>query len=164
MPGPTRREELVGLLQDYAGEADLLGQAFAGRHRLHPTDWHALLAVMRADAAGAPLTPGVLGARLGLSTGATTALIDRLERAGHVRRSRESTDRRRVTLRQAENAAGIGGAFFGPLGSRMDVLLAEFDDAELDAASRFLAAMNALVADYRADVAAADPADPADAR
>lgn len=154
MPARTRREDLVALLQDYAGEAELLGQEFAGRHRLHPTDLHALLAVMRADSAGEPLTPGVLGARLGLSTGATTALVDRLERAGHVRRSRESTDRRRVTLRQAENAAEVGGAFFGPLGARMDTLLAGFDDDELAAAARFLAAMNALVADYRADLAA----------
>ncbi|MBP2368832.1 MarR family winged helix-turn-helix transcriptional regulator [Pseudonocardia parietis] len=161
MAARTRREELVALLQDYAGEAELLGQAFAGRHRLHPTDLHALLAVMRADSAGAPLTPGRLGSRLGLSTGATTALVDRLERAGHVRRSRESTDRRQVSLREAENAAGVGGAFFGPLGTRMDAVLQDFDDAELDAAARFLSAMNALVADYRAELADGRPATPA---
>ena len=161
MAARTRREELVALLQDYAGEAELLGQAFAGRHRLHPTDLHALLAVMRADTAGAPLTPGRLGTRLGLSTGATTALVDRLERAGHVRRSRESTDRRRVTLRQAENAGRVGAAFFGPLGDRVDVVLQDFDDAELAATARFLSAMNALVADYRAELAADRPATPA---
>lgn len=146
------------MLQDYAGEAELLGQAFAGRHRLHPTDLHALLAVIRADTAGEPLTPGALGARLGLSTGATTALVNRLERAGHVRRSRESTDRRRVTLRQAENAARIGGAFFGPLGDRMDAALGGFDDAELAAAARFLSTVNAVVAGYRDDLAADPPA------
>ncbi|ALE73126.1 MULTISPECIES: MarR family transcriptional regulator [unclassified Pseudonocardia] len=158
MGGGTAREDLVALLQDYAGEAELLGQAFAGRHGLHPTDLHALLAVMRADAAGEPLTPGLLGSRLGLSTGATTALVDRLERAGHVRRTRESADRRRVTLHQAENAARVGGAFFGPLGHRMDAALADFDEAELTAAARFLTRMNALVADYRADLAAENPA------
>lgn len=156
--GRPRREELVALLQDYATEAELLGQAFAGRHRLHPTDLHALLAVMRADTVGEPLTSGVLGSRLGLSTGATTALVDRLERAGHVRRSRESADRRRVTLRHGETAAEVGAAFFGPLGVRVDELLADFDDAELDAAARFLAAMNALVAGYRADLSGEPPA------
>ncbi|SFM71588.1 DNA-binding transcriptional regulator, MarR family [Pseudonocardia ammonioxydans] len=161
MAARTRREELVALLQDYAGEAELLGQAFAGRHRLHPTDLHALLAVMRADTAGTPLTPGRLGTRLGLSTGATTALVDRLERAGHVRRSRESTDRRRVTLRQAENAGRVGAAFFGPLGDRVDAVLQDFDDAELAATARFLSAMNALVADYRAELATDRPATPA---
>ncbi len=153
----ARREQLVALLQDYAGEADRLGQAFAGRHGLHPTDLHGLLAVMRADTAGEQLTPGMLGARLGLTTGATTALVDRLERAGHVRRSRESADRRRVTLHQQETAAAVGAAFFGPLGDRMDAALSGFTDAELDAAARFLATMTALVADHRADLAAEDP-------
>ena len=150
MAARARRDELVALLQDYAGESGLLGQVFAGRHRLHPTDLHALLAIMRADSAGDPLTPGVLSARLGLSTGATTALVDRLERAGHVRRGRESADRRRITLQQSGDAAGIGAAFFGPLGSRMDALLADFDDAELDAVARFLVAMTDLVPEHRA--------------
>ncbi|WP_264199994.1 hypothetical protein [Pseudonocardia sp. ICBG601] len=36
MPARTRREDLVALLQDYAGESELLGQEFAGRHGLHP--------------------------------------------------------------------------------------------------------------------------------
>lgn len=148
MGGPGR-EQLVGLLQDYAGEADRLGQAFAGRHGLHPTDLHGLLAVMRAGDAGVPLTPGALGSMLGLTTGATTALIDRLERAGHVSRSRESTDRRRITLRHSETAAAVGAAFFGPLGARMETVLDRFTEDELDAAARFLFAMTALVADHR---------------
>ncbi|TCK22576.1 MarR family winged helix-turn-helix transcriptional regulator [Pseudonocardia endophytica] len=147
---PSRREELVRLLQDYAGEAERLGHAFAGRHGLHPTDLHGLLAVLRAETAGEPLTPGALGELLDLSTGATTAVVDRLERAGHVRRSRESTDRRRVTLRHGEAAATVGAAFFGPLGVRMDEVLTGFTDDELDAAARFLEAMTALVADHRA--------------
>ncbi|MET0188087.1 DNA-binding MarR family transcriptional regulator [Pseudonocardia sediminis] len=155
MGGPGR-EQLVALLQDYAGEADRLGQAFAGHNGLHVTDLHGLLAVMRAGNAGEPLTPGALGSALGLTTGATTALIDRLERAGHVTRSRESSDRRRVTLRHSETAAAVGAAFFGPLGARMGEVLQDFTPSELDAAARFLAAMTALVADHRTHLA--DPA------
>lgn len=150
----NRREQLVALLQDYAGEAERLGQAFAGRHGLHPTDLHALLAVLRADTAGSPLTPGALGERLGLTTGATTAVVDRLERAGHVRRSRESSDRRRVTLRHGETAATVGAEFFGPLGAKTDELLTGYSDDELDATARFLTEMTALIATHRAAVAA----------
>ena len=150
----SRRDRLVALLQDYAGEAELLGQVFAGRHGLHRTDLHALLAVLRAETAGDPLTTGALGERLGLTTGATTAVVDRLERAGHVRRSRESADRRRVTLRHGEAATTVGAAFFGPLGDRMDEVLHEFTDDELDAVSRFLAAMTTLIADHRAALGA----------
>jgi len=139
------REELVRLLQVYATESDRLGQAFAERHHLHPTDLHALLAVMHADRAGAPLTPGRLGQELGLSSGATTALVDRLERVGHVRRERDDRDRRKVTLRYGEAAAAVATAFFGPLGERMDEVLATYTPAELAAARRFLTDTVAMV-------------------
>lgn len=150
------RDELVRLLQEYAGEAERLGQVFAERHRMHPTDLYALLAVMQADRAGAPLTPGRLGAHLGLSSGATTAVIDRLERAEHVRRARDDRDRRRVTLHYGEAAKALGAAFFGPLGGRMDAMLAGYDATELDAVRRFLAETNAMMRDHRAAVTAQD--------
>jgi DNA-binding MarR family transcriptional regulator len=142
-------EQLVQLLQLYATESDRLGQAFAERHALHPTDLHALLAVMQADRAGEPLTPGHLGTRLGLSSGATTALVDRLERAGHVRRGRDDRDRRRVTLHYGETAATVAQDFFGPLGARMEQLLADYTPAELAAARRFLTDTVTMVREYR---------------
>ena len=45
-----------------------------------------------------PLTSGDLAARLGLTTGATTRLIDRLSEAGYVRRREDPQDRRRVLV------------------------------------------------------------------
>jgi DNA-binding MarR family transcriptional regulator len=45
-----------------------------------------------------PMTAGELAGRLGLSTGATTRAIDRLERSGHARRTRDADDRRRVLV------------------------------------------------------------------
>lgn len=146
------RNELVALLQDYAVEAERLGQAFAGSNRMHPTDLHALLAVMRAASSGTPLTPGRLGEHLGLSSGATTAVIDRLERAEHVHRARDGRDRRRVTLHHGQAAAALGAAFFGPLGVRMDAMLTGYSADELAAVSRFLGEMNVLMAEHRAGV------------
>jgi DNA-binding MarR family transcriptional regulator len=146
------RDELVRLLQDYALEAERLSQVFAERHDMHVTDLSALLAVMQADRAGEPLTPGRLGRRLGLSSGATTAVIDRLERADHVRRARDDRDRRRVTLHYGSAADQVATAFFGPLGARMDALLDGYDAAELNAARRFLADASALVREYRGTV------------
>lgn len=150
----TVRDDLVRLLQDYDAQAGRLAQIFAERHALHPTDLDALLAVLRADVDGLALTPGRLGERLGLSSGATTAVIDRLERAEHVHRVRDDQDRRRVTLHPGVAAAAVGGAFFGPLGARMDRLLAGYTDAELGAVRRFLADTNALMTAYREEVAA----------
>ena len=65
------RAELVRLLRCYTAAAVRFARAFAERHGLHPTDWGALLTVVKACRAGAPLTLGELGDFLGLSSGAT---------------------------------------------------------------------------------------------
>ncbi|GLW30366.1 MarR family winged helix-turn-helix transcriptional regulator [Actinoplanes regularis] len=69
-------------------------QAAADAARMHPTDWAALSALNLAGR----LTSGELAERTGLTSGATTRLIDRLERAGHVRRVPDPADRRRVVV------------------------------------------------------------------
>jgi DNA-binding MarR family transcriptional regulator len=51
-----------------------------------------------------PVGSAELARRLGISTAATTVLVDRLERAGHVERVRNTDDRRRVTLTETSEA------------------------------------------------------------
>src|SRR5690349_3371919 len=143
------RVELIRLLQRHAVEATRLGRAFAERHGLHPTDWAALLAVMQGDRAGTPLTPGELGERLDMSSGATTAVLDRLERAGHVRRVRDERDRRRLTLHRAECAHALLAEFFDPLDAAMDALMAGYTGLELATVRRFLAEAVGQVTDHR---------------
>ncbi len=132
-------------MQSYSVEAQLVGHTFAQRHGLHPTDLQALIAVMHAEGNGTPLTPGRLGEAIGLSSGATTAAIDRLERAGHLRRTRESSDRRVVHLRYGEPGMALAVEFFGPLGRRSDEVMAGFSDAELETVRRFLDGMGAAL-------------------
>ncbi|GAA4945132.1 hypothetical protein GCM10025331_35430 [Actinoplanes utahensis] len=143
------RRELVDLLNTYSGEAQHIGHAFANQHRLHATDMHALLAVMHAERKGAPLTPGKLGEAIGLSSGATTALIDRLERGGHLRRTRESADRRVVHLRYADAGMALAIKFFAPLAPRTDKIMSEFAVEELQTIERFLQSMITSVVTYR---------------
>jgi DNA-binding MarR family transcriptional regulator len=131
-------EQVVRLLHDYSAEAELLVHACAEHHDLHPTDLHAAIAVMFAEAAGSPLTPGRLGARLGISSGATTAVLDRLTRADLVERVPDERDRRRTTLRVGTAADGLGASFLGPLGIRLDGLLAGFTATEFATVVRFL--------------------------
>jgi len=137
------------LLQRYVVEAVRLGRVFAERHDLHPTDWAALLAVIQGDRVGTPLTPGELGQRLGISSGATTAVVDRLERAGHVRRMRDDRDRRRLTLHRAESATALLNAFSEPLDAAMDAIVVGYDCAELDIVQRFLGDAIVEVSEYR---------------
>ena len=145
--------ELVGLLQRHAIEAVRLGRVFAERHDLHPTDWTALLAVVQGDGVGRPLTPGELGERLGMSSGATTAVVDRLEQAGHVRRVRDERDRRRLTLHRAESAHVLLRSFFDPLEAAMEALTAGYSLPELAAVQRFLSDAVGQVRDHRRELA-----------
>jgi DNA-binding MarR family transcriptional regulator len=139
------RTELVDLMQDYSIAAQQLGDVFAQTHGLHPTDLQALISVMRAERRDEPLTPGRLGEALSLSSGATTAVIDRLERAGHLRRTRESSDRRVVHLRYAAPAQALASAFFRPLAARSHEVTDEFSTAELATVRRFMIAMTEAV-------------------
>jgi DNA-binding MarR family transcriptional regulator len=150
------REEIVNLMRSYSVEAQHVGHAFAQRHGLHPTDLQALIAVMHAEGRGDPLTPGRLGEAIGLSSGATTAAIDRLERAGHLRRTRESTDRRVVHLRYGAPGMALAMEFFQPLGRRTDKVMAGFSDSELELVHRFLRDMNEALSEHRAEVRATE--------
>ena len=146
---PDVRAELVRLLQRYVVEAVRLGRVFAEKHHLHPTDWAALLAVIQGDRVGRPLTPGELGQCLGISSGATTAVLDRLERAGHVRRVRDDRDRRRLTLHRAESATALLHTFSEPLDAAMDAIVVGYSGGELAVVQRFLADAIVQVSEHR---------------
>ncbi|WP_229069941.1 MarR family winged helix-turn-helix transcriptional regulator [Actinoplanes sp. DH11] len=148
------RRALVDLLNAYSSEAQHIGHAFANRNNLHATDMHALLAVMQAERDGAPLTPGRLGEAIGLTSGATTALIDRLERGGHLRRSRESNDRRVVHLRYGDAGMQLAMAFFTPLRPHTDRVMEKFSVEELQAVEKFLDGMTAALVEYRDELRA----------
>ncbi|MFF8091715.1 MarR family transcriptional regulator [Streptomyces sp. NPDC016675] len=125
---------------------------FAQRHGMHPTDVRALIALMDASRAGEAMTAGRLGAALGLNSAGTTALVDRLERAGHVRRVRDDRDRRRVTVEVDERAVALGWSHFGPLVGQAVELLRGYDEREWGAIASFLAGVR--------DAAAADGREP----
>ena len=64
----------------------------------------------------APMTAGALAEELGLTTGAITSLLDRLEQAGYVRRVRDTADRRRVLVELTPLARDRIGELYGPMG------------------------------------------------
>ncbi|MFF9686167.1 MarR family winged helix-turn-helix transcriptional regulator [Streptomyces sp. NPDC014623] len=128
----------VHLLRRVSVEFGLRQAEFAARHGMHPTDVRALICLLDAGRAGTPVTAGRLGARLGLNSAGTTALIDRLERLGHVVRTRDAHDRRRVLLTVTARAVDQGQEFFGPPLARMADLLRTLDDREAAAVRRFL--------------------------
>ncbi|MGW7195320.1 MarR family winged helix-turn-helix transcriptional regulator [Streptomyces chryseus] len=121
------------------GQINRLSHAFAADQGLHATDVQALAAILDSET---PLTPGRLREHLGLTSGAVTACLDRLERAGHVRRARESADRRVVHLHYLPDARSAARGHFMPLATATARAQQKFDSDELATALRFLAALN----------------------
>ncbi|ARI51105.1 MarR family winged helix-turn-helix transcriptional regulator [Streptomyces bacillaris] len=121
------------------GEINRMTHGFAAHQQLHPTDVSALAAILDSPA---PLTPGALREHLGLTSGAVTACLDRLERAGHIRRARESSDRRVVHVHYEASARLAARDYFMPLAEATERARARFSEAELMTVLRFLTAMN----------------------
>lgn len=154
---------MVHLLRAVTVELDLLGAGFAARHGLHPTDVRALIVLLDAARADRPATPGLLATELGLNSASVTALLDRLERLGHVRRERDPGDRRRVLIVVQEQAVRLGWEFFGPLIEGLVDAMRSFSATELDAARRFLESVREVAATVRETPAAPGrPAGPGD--
>ncbi|MEO3873017.1 MarR family transcriptional regulator [Nonomuraea sp. B12E4] len=93
---------------------------------LNTTDYYALNLL---DLTG-PLTSGELAARTGLTTGATTRLIDRLERGGYVRRAPDPADRRKVIVEAAGEREELDEVLAGTRG-RLAEVFQGYAEAEL---------------------------------
>jgi DNA-binding MarR family transcriptional regulator len=146
------RAELALMLRRLTVELDAVGQRFAGLHGLGRTDVRALVAIMDATRAGRPMSAGALGEAVELSSASVTALVDRLERVGHVERVRDEHDRRRVVLRMTPSAMTAGGEFFGSLQRDLATAMANYSDEELAVVRRFLEEMTEVIVRHqRAD-------------
>ncbi|QJX00008.1 MarR family winged helix-turn-helix transcriptional regulator [Frigoriglobus tundricola] len=85
---------LGGELRQFATATVLVNQAIADRLGMHATDHRCLELLARAGR----MTAGELAEVTGLTTGAITGVIDRLEKAGFVQRVKDPEDRRRVVI------------------------------------------------------------------
>ncbi|MFB9392773.1 MarR family transcriptional regulator [Streptomyces coeruleoprunus] len=139
--------QIFHLLRAVTVEYGLRQAEFAARNGMHPTDVRALICLLDAERAGRDATAGMLGAQLGLNSAGTTAVIDRLERLGHIARVRDPRDRRRVLLTVEEGAKELGRAHFGPLIDGTVELLRGFGDREREAVRRFLLGVGKVLAD-----------------
>ncbi|MDX3658352.1 MarR family transcriptional regulator [Streptomyces sp. ID05-26A] len=102
---------------------------------LSATDEKCLDLAMRAEG---PLTAGRIAELSGLSTGAVTGVIDRLERAGYVRRVRDPHDRRKVLVEVTVGDVDKFGAPFEKARDSLVEVLEHFDADELQVIERYL--------------------------
>ncbi|MDT0461820.1 MarR family winged helix-turn-helix transcriptional regulator [Streptomyces gibsoniae] len=110
------------VFRQYLDAVGLQGLASAEAAGLHTSEWYALSLITLEGG----LTSGELATRTGLTTGATTRLIDRLERAGYARRAADPTDRRRVIVEPVPDALGRIEEVVGPARSHVAEVLARY--------------------------------------
>jgi len=144
------RERLIaGDVRALTAESDQIGREFASRNDVSANDFRALLHVMVADAAGAPLTAGELRKLMGTSAAAITYLVERMIESGHLRRESHPGDRRKVILRYDDHGLAVANDFFTPLAAINSRALADLPDSDLDAAHRVFTALLAGMREFR---------------
>jgi DNA-binding MarR family transcriptional regulator len=104
--------ELMSEVRAYQRATDDMDEAAARHLGVNRNDGKCLDVLEERE----PMTAGALAEELGLTTGAITTLLDRLEQAGYVRRVRDTADRRRVLAELTPLARDRIGELYGPMG------------------------------------------------
>jgi DNA-binding MarR family transcriptional regulator len=128
-----KREDTIQAInekfREMSTETIMFHQAVADILGLHVTDHKCLDFIYRFGA----MPAGRLAELTGLTTGAITGIIDRLEEAGYVRRTNDPKDRRRTIVEPTRNKKLEKKIelLFIPLRDRMHKLLSSYSDSEL---------------------------------
>lgn len=148
----VHRERLIEGLRAFGAAYTELTRRFAGFLGLHATDAAALAEILYAEDKGVPLSPARLAERVSLTSGATTNLLNRLERAGHVVRVRDQADRRVVTLRASPEIQGPAQEFFGGLlVDPIDALVSRYPVETLEKFEEFLTRLRGTMSEVLAE-------------
>jgi DNA-binding MarR family transcriptional regulator len=150
-------QQISAYLRVMTAESEQIGRSFAVAHDVRPTDFRALLHVMVAETAGAPITSGELRQRMGLSGAAITYLVDRMMASGHITRESDPGDRRKVILRYSDSGLATARAFFAPLGAHSHEAMQGLSDEDLGAASRVFTALIAAMRRYQDELSSWKP-------
>jgi DNA-binding MarR family transcriptional regulator len=137
---PSGRTALIAsaadVLRELMARAVLFQDAVARAVGLNATDMQCANLLLLHG----PMTPGELASLTGISAGgAVTGVVDRLERAGLARRSREPTDRRRVVVTaEADEVWRRVGPSYGRVAQRWQAFLDTLSDEQLAFADTLL--------------------------
>ncbi len=132
---------VITALRETSANSVMYSQATADKAGLHSTDMECLDHLILRG----PMTAGKLCELTGLSSGTMTALIDRLERAGYVRRERGERDRRQVLVVPVEEKINKDlTPVTQPLGVAVYTALENYTEQELQLILRFLDEANGI--------------------
>lgn len=134
--------DLTGVYRRYLASIAVFHQRVAGELDMGVADYLAisLLALERS------MTAGELGAALGLTSGATTRLVDRLVRSGYAQRVDDPSDRRKVKVEYTGLIDERLGAHLASVREPIGEAIASLDAHQLQGLSVYLTAASAAFA------------------
>jgi MarR family transcriptional regulator, organic hydroperoxide resistance regulator len=141
MSNPNRaqlRENVIRGLRQFIAGSILYNQQVADRVGLRLSDMQCINVL---DLMG-PSTPSELARSTGLTTGGVTVMLDRLEKAGYVKRQPNPRDRRSVLVHLNPAKLKKVDAFYGAINERMAGLLDDTPDSELRSVVNLFSKMN----------------------
>ena len=124
----------VEAIRGWQTDQDIFDDAAATYGRLNRTDTRVIDIVQRAGR----MSAGEIATAARLTSGAVTAVIDRLEAAGYARRVRDTQDRRRVLVEVTPELDQMMRPVFGPLAEEGYAAMAEYDDDRLEFIVEFM--------------------------
>lgn len=128
---PTKtnlKKRALMAVREYGVHLTLFRNAMSEWAGLNPTDMECLRLLFAKGVA----TPSELARHTGLTSGAATAMLDRLEGAGLIERRPNPNDRRGTLVTPAESAAEKAASWFESARTAQDELISSYSESELE--------------------------------
>jgi len=139
---------VIETLRGWQTDQDLFDEAAASYAGINRTDARCLDIIDRHG----PMTAGQVATEVRLTSGAVTAVLDRLEAVGLVRRVRDTVDRRRVMVETTPELARRSAPVFGPLVEEGMREIASYTDEQLEVIDDFLTRNRRLLNQHTARI------------
>jgi DNA-binding MarR family transcriptional regulator len=144
--------ETMNACREFISAVDVVNQIIAERMGVNRTD-HRVLEILNRKGA---MTAGDLAKASHLTTGAVTAVLDRLEEVGYVRRVRDTEDRRRVLIERTIDSTRTAMRYYQPFMSATFDSMTKYSAEELEVVRDFMRGAAELSEEYAERLAAAD--------
>lgn len=119
--------QMVDALRASQTASDMMDEAFCDFLGINRTDGRCLDVIDRLG----EITAGQLATEVGLTTGAVTAMVDRLESAGLLQRKRDPSDRRKVLIEMTDEAKQITTEIYGQMAQATAPFISQLTDRDL---------------------------------